>query len=177
MDSFRGVSSPKQHAQLVAGSTSKSCFIDRLPPEILGEIFLFHYYTNEERPVKLFYISHRWNNIARETRALWSIIRFLCPERRHRSIMLSEIPKEFKWETSMAIQTFSLNELLKAIERLSSTKFTFILDICPYHNTNFDGHELFPAVKSLISRRCTTLIVNPTSLKHGNLGPLWDSNL
>ncbi|PVF91799.1 hypothetical protein CPB86DRAFT_280126 [Serendipita vermifera] len=161
-------------AQLVVGPTAGPCFIDRLPIEILREVFLFHYYTGEERPAKLLYVSRRWQTIARETQTLWSTVHLhLCLHGKGCKSKPFSRDTDFKRYTSVAVQTFSLSELLKAIERLGLAKFTLLADTCYGNDVNFDGNDLFPAVEHLISCRCTTLAITAPFIAHDSLGLCW----
>ncbi|CAG8628732.1 15617_t:CDS:2, partial [Acaulospora colombiana] len=158
-------------AQLTVHHMAEPCFIDRLPTELLREIFLFSYYGQQERPAKLLYVNRRWHNVALETQTLWSTLYLLiCPDGEKCGIRPSMVRVEHEWAASVAIRVFSLEELLKSIGRLGSAKFTLLADSCSHSDKRFiikdDG--LISAAKALISRRCATLIVTSNFI-------LWDS--
>ncbi|PVF93167.1 hypothetical protein CPB86DRAFT_129720 [Serendipita vermifera] len=161
-------------AQPGVSPMAESCFIDRLPTEILREIFLFHYHIAEERPAKLLYVSRRWHDIARETQTLWSTLYLhICDDKKCEASSPTMFP-DFKAYKSKAIHASSLSELLEAIQRLGPANFTLIADFCYRKGVNYDGRDLFPAVKHLISCRCTTLVVTALFITYDNSGLLRD---
>lgn len=151
---------------------AQSCFIDQLPAEIMREIFLFSYCNQLERPAKFLRVSHRWHTVARETRTLWSILNlYICPKRENCKRIIRAFRLEHEWETSVAIRSFSLEGLLKSIDRLGSSEFTLLADKC-FHcvgRVTFKEDILFSSIKSLISNRCTELFVTTRFIR-------WDED-
>ncbi|PVF93166.1 hypothetical protein CPB86DRAFT_877347 [Serendipita vermifera] len=155
---------------------AQSCFTNQLPIEVLREIFLFSYYNQPERPAKFLYVSRRWHTVARETRALWSTLHLhVCPNRERCTRKSINFQSEHKWEISVAIRSFSLEELLERIDRLGSSEFTLLADSCSRHGrVVFKEDLLSSSIKSLISSRCAALFVTAEFIQWDELGLLLE---
>ncbi|CAG8628697.1 15615_t:CDS:1, partial [Acaulospora colombiana] len=69
------------------------------------------------------------------------------------------------WEYSVAMSYFSLSELRSGIEQLGDMKFTLLVDLCNGGPAVAQVKHI-PAIRSLISDQCTSLIVSTTFLEH-----------
>ncbi|PVG02866.1 hypothetical protein CPB86DRAFT_869830 [Serendipita vermifera] len=141
-----------------------SCAVNRLPIELLREIFLSYYCCRLGRPTKLLSVCRRWCIIARETQTLWSIIHFhICASRKSCSRKEHLGLEKYAWEYSMAVGYFSLGELRKGIEQLGAMQFTLLLDLCNGGPAVPQADNL-PAIISLVGNQCTSLVLSTTFL-------------
>jgi F-box-like len=98
----------------------ESCVIERLPPEILREIFI-HTFDGSLVPVALFLVNRRWSEIACNTAVLRSVIHIGRSYFYHRIYTENEIP----------VFCDSSAGLTDAIARLGNAKFELVIEWIP----------------------------------------------